>query len=516
MVAARHWFLLAPKGLAVEHVDLSLGMVSITARPVRSDVACPSCGTRSAKVRSRYWRTLADLPAHGRRVLIRVRVRRFCCSQPFCCRKIFAERLDSDVARPFARRTGRLESIAHHIGLLLGGRPGQGLARRLDLPISKDTLLRIVRRRAPGTTAAPAIIGIDDWAWKRRHLYGTVVCDLERRCIVDLLPDRDVGTVEAWLAARPSIQVVARDRGGAYGAAATRGRPQAMQVADRWHLMENASAAFLMAVRTSMRAIRHAVKPGPIDPARLTSAERLQYECWQRRAAADAAVLTLARSGTPIKEIVRRTGRARKVVRRLLRGGGTEVFRPRQSSLTPFLERLEAEWTAGCRNGAELWRRLQRAGFQGCRRVVTEWATRRRADDAATIPWRAPTARSIAHAMTVARDRLSTAQAALVATIEAAVPALADARVLLDRFQSMIRRRDGAGLETWLADTLPSLMGSFASGIAKDRAAVQAGIVEPWSNGQTEGQITKLKLVKRQMYGRAKLDLLRARLLPIP
>jgi len=197
-----------------------------------------------------------------------------------------------------------------------------------------------------------------------------------------------------------------------------------------------------------------------------------------------------------------------------VRGGRTDVFRPRASSLDAFLPHLETEWTAGCRNGAELWRRLKAAGFRGALRVVSEWATRRRRAERmpASLPQRPPSARTIARLMTSKKDQLSTADKMLVAAVEQAVPTLRAARDLVERFHAILRSKTRADLDAWLRDAASSLLGGFARGIAADRPAVEAAINEPWSNGQTEGQITKLKLLKRQMYGRANLDLLRARL----
>ena len=174
--------------------------------------------------------------------------------------------------------------------------------------MSNDTLLRMVRRRGPRSFPPPTIVGIDDWAWRRNHRYGTLVCDLERHATIALLPDREPATAEAWLAQQSQICIVARDRGGGYGVAAQRALPHAIQVADRWHLMENASSAFLDAVRKSMRQIRTAMGATVINPSLLTFAEKLQHEGYLRREETNAALLSLFEQGIAIKEIVRRTG----------------------------------------------------------------------------------------------------------------------------------------------------------------------------------------------------------------
>jgi transposase len=383
------------------------------------------------------------------------------------------------------------------------------------LPVSNDTLLRVVRRRTAVPTEPLVVIGIDDWAFRRNHRYGTIVCDLERRQVVTLLPDRETGTVQAWLAQHPDIKIVSRDRGGGYGEAAARALPKAIQVADRWHLMENASAAFLDAVRRSMHGIRTAIGATTINPALLTCAERLRYQGYLRRQDAYAAIATLVKDGVPLKEVARRTGHSRNHVRQISRGGGTDVFRTRQSILDGHLPFLDAQWSGGCHNAAELWRRLKGQGFRGSQRVVTEWTTRRRHAETATDRQlqKVPAARTIATLMTTKRDHLTKAESVTVAAIENSVPMLAAARALVDRFQAMIRQKATDELEPWIAQSKRSLIASFATGIGNDKAAVHAAIALPWSNGQVEAQITKLKLVKRQMYGRAKLDLLQARLI---
>jgi transposase len=345
---------LSPPGLLIEEVAIAPDRLFVRARCRAAAGQCPDCGRPSEQMHSRYERRLLDLPSHGRAVQMRVTVRRFRCAEPGCRRRIFAERLGDAVAGRSARRTSRLELIVRHLGIALGGRPAAALARRLMLPVSRNTLLRVVRGQVPQDRPLVHVIGIDDWAWKRGQRYGSIICDLERRRIVDLLPDREPVTIEGWLARHPEVRVISRDRGGGYGQAATRAAPQAMQIADRWHLMENASAALLDAVRRSMRPVRAALGSTVIDPALLTYAERLQHEGYLPRGEARGLIRTLAQAGTPIKEIVRRTGRSRKLVREIVRGGGGDIFRCRSNSLEPHLAWLDAEWADGCRNGAEL------------------------------------------------------------------------------------------------------------------------------------------------------------------
>ena len=506
---------LIPSGLIVESETRGDDEICLVVRAAAGMVFCPLCASPSRRIHSRYMRRVSDLPCSGRSVRLHIVTRRFCCEVSDCPRRIFAERFDEAVLPVRSRRTARLEGLVHHLGLALGGRPAASFAKRLMLPVSNDTLLRVVRRRARSGVGALNVVGIDDWAFRRNHRYGTIVCDLERRRVVALLPDRERATIEAWLGDHPEIQIVSRDRGGGYGEAAAKALPRALQVADRWHLFENASAAFLDAVRKSMRAIRTAIGATMINPDLLTCAEKLQYEGYLRREETNADIMALVRDGMAIKQIVRQTGHSRGLVRQVIRGQRTDVFRVRQSSLDAHLPWLDAQWESGCRKGAELWRRMRDRGFRGSERVVREWATRRRRAETASDHQlrKVPSARTIARLLTMARDHLSKAESVTVAAIEAGVIALTEARTLVERFHSMIRMKVEADLDAWLTDAGTSLLASFAAGITKGKAAVRAAIVEPWSNGQTEGQINKLKMVKRQMYGRAKIDLLEARLI---
>jgi transposase len=217
---------LVPRGFDVESALCDGNMTVITVRPTSGTSLCPGCGASSRRIHSRYQRRLTDLPLAGRQVRLMVVARRFRCDTVLCGRRIFTERFNDGALAPWARRTARLDLVV------------------------------VVRRRGCSPFAAPSVIGIDDWAWRRNQRYGTIICDLERRQPITLLPDREPATAQAWLAGQPQITVVARDRGGGYALAAAKALPHAIQVADRWHLMENASHAFLDAVRKSMRQVR--------------------------------------------------------------------------------------------------------------------------------------------------------------------------------------------------------------------------------------------------------------------
>ena len=504
--------------------------ILLIARSRGTSAACPLCGGTSSRVHSFYSRHLADLPWQGRVVELQVHTRRFRCTSLECRRHIFAERLD--IARPKARRTVRLRDIQQQIGLALGGEAGSRLAGRLAMPVSGDTLLRLVRASGIAISPPPRIVGVDDWAWRRGQRYGTIICDLERRRVIDLLPDRTGETLASWLRQHgKNVAVVSRDRAGAYAEGIRAGAPQAIQVADRWHLMVNASEALRRVLDRHSGALRRAARfclppvvmsAATSKPQAATQRDRQRAQRREQRQARYEEVARLHRAGMPIRRIARRLGMARNAVRRWLRAGEAPIYRRAlgSSTLDRYLWYVERRWAEGCHNSAQLWRELHDQGFQGGYDIVRRWAIRRRSLDVAGIDrqlplpsWRVPSSRHAARLLTTPAEKLTRADRQFVDTLTALAPEIGAATAAINEFSRILRERDVAAFEPWLTAARTTALHGFVTGIAGDLAAVRAALSQPWSNGPVEGQINRLKLLKRQAYGRAKFDLLRSRVL---
>jgi transposase len=257
--------------LCINQLKYEDNTVIVSADTSSASARCPCCHQLSHRVHSRYHRTLSDLPWAGQQVSWRVTVRKFYCTNGHCSGKVFAERLDK-VAREYGRRTIRQQQALEAIGFALGGEAGSRLAIQLGFPVSPDTLLRQIRQAPESALVPPAVLGVDDWAWKRGHRYGTILVDLERHRIIDLLPDRNPQSFADWLQGQASVRIISRDRGGEYREGARRGAPQALQVADRFHLLKNLSEVLQKVFRSHSallaRIPRPSCQPRMVSPPR--------------------------------------------------------------------------------------------------------------------------------------------------------------------------------------------------------------------------------------------------------
>src|SRR4051794_33874284 len=382
------------------NLDPVRSTITLTLRARRITACCPLCGKRSKRVHSRYERTLADLPWGAYAVTVRLRVRRLFCRDTRCERRIFVERLPG-IALPWARRTRRLDTRLTALGLALGGSAGVRLGAKLGLAASRNTLLRRVRQAPVLPAVTPSALGVDDWAVRKRVTYGTILVDLEHRRPVALLPDREAGTLAAWLRAHPGVAVITRDRAGAYAKGARTGAPAAVQGADRFHLLQK------LAEMLEVGFTRHAKHLRAVDQARREAVGRngnlllppaepqkragfLAGARHERRKAQHEQVWALHRQGWSGDRIALRLGISRRTVSRHLRSKAFPERRTRRdagrSRIDPWRSVVIEHWHEGRRNGCTLLRELQRLGYRGSYATLMYYLRRLKAAQGSEVP----------------------------------------------------------------------------------------------------------------------------------
>jgi len=535
-------------GLRVDRLWREGATLHVVATATRRRVRCPCCGRRARRVQSRYARTVADLPYGGVAVRLQLRVRRFWCRVRWCRRRVFCERLP-DLVGAWARRTVRVQDHLRREAFALGGEPGARRARAEGLPVSARTLLRLVRATPLPAVGRVRVLGVDDWARRKGHTYGTILVDLEVHRVLDLLPDRTADTLAAWLGQHPEVEIVSRDRAGAYADGARRGAPQATQVADRFHVLKNltetmervlrrhhaALQAAAQAVAAAARAAGEAPSPMPTGASRRpTKAHQEQQVRREGRVARYQDVVALHEQGCSQRQIAAALGVGRRVVRGFLRAAGFPERVPstaRPSALRRYESYLRVRWAAGCDNAFVLWRELQAQGYPGSASNVRHFLARWREQPgrpgkkgprhvatcgtppAAVHPY---SPRQTTWLLWKDQAPLTDDERVYVDQLLRTCPPLAWLQALAHAFRALVRDHDLTALAHWLEQAdqseFPELRG-FAAGLRADRAAVEAGLTLPWSQGQVEGQVNRLKLLKRAMFGRAHLDLLKRRFL---
>jgi len=531
------------KGLRLTDLAVVDGMLVLSLRATARMASCPCCHRRSRRVRSTYIRTLADLPWSGMPVRLQVHIRRFRCPNPDCRQRIFAELLPR-LTVPHARQTCARRAGLQAIGMALGGNAGVRLAASLGILTSRPTLLRVVRATSILTNGTPQIVGVDEWAWRRGDRYGTILVDLVAHQPIAVLPERSAESTAAWLRCHPGIALVCRDRSQLYADAITAGAPHAIQVADRFHLLKNLGDAlerFLLHKNAGRRkAAQMLTEVVPVTSGELASPDviyrgrrkaphdyeqRMEAASLQRHAkyvTAYERIHTLRAAGADIAGISRTVGVSRETVYRYLRMPQPPTRKrplPRRKVLTPFYPYLLRRWDEGCHDGMRLWREIRAQGFAYSSTNVSRFVAglRRglpRPQRSPMLRVDGPSARQVATLFMRRPAALSPTQSQYLLQVCATDATIAWAYILTQAFATMVREQRGERLSAWIAATEASEiteMRGFARGLTPDLAAVSAGLTLPWSNGQTEGQINRLKMLKRQMYGRANIDLLRQR-----
>ncbi len=535
-------------GLRVHRVE-DAGFAVMIAASCRADSACcPRCGLESARVHGGYARTVADGAAGGLPVLIVLRVRRFRCRNPQCPAVTFAEQA-AGLSERYRRRSVPLLAMLAGFGLELAGRAATRLAGTLGIAVHPATVLRLVAAAPdPQVTAAPDVLGVDDFALAKGYVYGTVLVDMRTGDVVDLLPDREAATLEAWLKAHPGAGIICRDRAGNYAEGARAGAPAAIQVADRWHLWHNLAEYAEKTVAGHRGCLKDQPGdadgrdvPGPAgtpeqEPPGQAEGGQVPPDGFLDACGRERRLVTRTRqrhaeihqrldAGESLSAISRVTGLDRKTVQRFARAGSAGELlgkaTSRESKLDEFKPYLHQRWNEGVTDAAALHAELQQRGWAGSEQTIRRYVRPFRQSLAAPGPAPAvPKTRQITRWLLTRPDHLQPDEQAQIQAIRARCPHIDALAGHVTAFAEMMTARAGSrDLETWLAaveaDEQAGLR-SFAAGIRNDQQAVINGLTLHWNSGKVEGTVNKIKMIKRQMYGRAGFDLLRKRVILHP
>ncbi|MGI5493919.1 ISL3 family transposase [Microtetraspora malaysiensis] len=492
--------------LVIEGVADENDLIRVMARTRDEPAPCPVCGVLTARVHGFCSRTVTDVPVDGRKVVVSVRVRRLVCPALGCPRQTFREQVPGLLER-YQRRTNRLTGQLGAVVTELAGRAGARLSQALDIAISKSTALRLLMRLPLPPPRVPRVLGVDDFALKRRHRYATILTDAETGERIEVLPGRGADALDTWLRAHPGVEIVCRDGSGAYGEAIRRALPDAVQVSDRWHVWKNLCDKTLAEVRS------HSSCWATVNPARPAGAwEQTTRERWQQ-------IHDLLDKGVGLLECARRLNLSLNTVKRYARTREPEALRRapryRPTLVDPYRDHLRERRAADPAVPVlQLFGEIKELGYAGSLNLLYRYITQGRAEGDRSVI----TPRRLARLLLTRPDRLREADTMLLQELVVTCPELAELARLVRAFAELLSPAAGndAKLAAWLTDAraanLPHLHG-FANGLDLDREAVNAGVTLPHHNGRTEGVNTRTKRIMRQMHGRAGFDLLRHRIL---
>jgi transposase len=523
-----------PEELEVVDGKITEKMITVVAVSRQTAPCCPLCGTTASRIHSHYSRQLADVPCAQKRVRLVLQVRKFFCDVKTCPRKIFTERL-APFIQPWARVTTRLFQEVENIGLATSGRLGMRLGDRLGIHTSWMTILRRIMAYPAAPPERVIELGIDDFSFRRGRTFGTILVDMQSRKVIDLLPDRKAETASVWMSAHPEIELVSRDRAGDYASAAKAYAPQAVQCADRFHIVNNLREALEgvlarhLAAHRRSQAEKSSVTPlsdaqSKQPPKQSPKATKQSQAKREERLAQYEQVVALRKLGLSQTAIADQVGVGHATVSRWLAHGAfpEQQPRPRKTGLDPYLPFLRQRWEAGCHNIAQLYRELLGRGYTKSYESVYDQLVRllpegkKNAGKGTDLSPTPVSSRQATFLFLRRSKELEADEQETLITLRQLHPEIDLAYDLVQQFAQMLHARRGEQLDAWLekakVSQLHELQG-FAMSVERDKPAIVAGITLPQNNSLVEGKVNKLKLIKRMGYGRAEFPLLRQRIL---
>ena len=517
--------------LQIQSVQQESQQITIRLVSTRESDRCPTCQTQTLAGHGWFTRRIHSLPCSGRAVVLLVQAHRFRCPNAACPCKTFREDLSALAAR-YQRRTQAAAQLLCSVAAVAGGQAGARLAAQMQLPTSRSTLVRSLIRRATCPVDVPRVVGVDDFAWTKRRRYGTILVDLETHRLLALLADCEVETVAAWFRQHPSVQIVTRDRSPGFAEAIRQGAPHALHIADRFHLHMNAMTCLETLLTREQAMIRRVVaslraqyrKAHPAPPPQPLAPERQQSERRARRYARYEQVVQLKAQGWSQRAIAQESGLHPQTVAIYLKAGQFPERAPhplRGRVIEPYLDYLQQRWEQGEHNGRLLFEEIRAQGYPA---GLTEVYL-------AIQPWRihGPTA-SLARAKVVQqhpsyspkqtlwllfKEKRTAGEQQFVQSLLEQSAMIACTYESVRQFRQILTERDESALPRWAieaeASQIPELL-RFLQRLRLDWEAIENALLFASSQGQVEGQVNRLKVFKRQGYGRASPALLQARL----
>ena len=498
----------------------------------RKTAQCPECFKRSDSVHSCRRRRIQHLPCSGQTLWLVFSVRHWYCRNPACSRKIFAESL-APFAGSHQQSSQALQNLQRQLGLIAGGEAGKRAATAAGLRCSADTLLRRVINTPETKQSGAPHVGIDEWAWHRGHCCGMLIVNLDTHRPLVLLPGRDQRTLATWFRKYPEIQVVSRDRSGVYATAAREGAPQARQVADRWHLLKNIGDEpermmyrHMPLIRLVVRELSLKKSPEPeisVPVASLRRLERLKQHIRKKRHQRWTEVMALHNKGCSFREISRITGLSRVTVSRWV-GSGTfpemSTRPPKRGLLDPWREWLKEQRECGNYNSGRIWREMVARGVTGSETIVRDAVAKWRKGwiPPVTTAARLPSVSRVSRWLMPWRIIRGEENYAFrfISLMCEKEPELKIAQQLALEFYRILKTQNKSQLSSWFTrvhESGSAELRCVAAGMEADAAAICEAISSRWSTGVVEGHVNRLKVLIRQMYGRAGLELLRRRVM---
>lgn len=536
-----------PKELKVYSVKQEESSVKVELESCQPQSICPLCGKASSKEHSRYFRKLMDEPIFGNRAYLGLSVRKFYCHTKNCERKIFTERFSSFI-KSYARKTDRLKESLTALAFSSNAETGKKVSRKLSLPVSADTLLRLIRKSSEKGDENLKIIGVDDWAIKKGNHYGTIICNLETHKPVDVFPERSTEALEKWLRKHPGIEIATRDRSNSYRKAFNNTSPKTTQIADRFHLSKNLLDALKNFVKRTFGSRIHIgykeieikktlhIQVKKSKEKILSKAEKNGIEARNKKRKIVREVKKMYSEGKSISAIFKTMHLAKATIRRYLHLDEEEAVTyqssTRSSILDPYLEIIETLIAEG-KTASKIFNEIKAMGYSGGDRNVRRFVKRIKKEfigpnisktspkletkevpkpkiktwikryDLTSYMWSFP-------------DELNEEGEKNLKVILKKAPLLEKIYPLIQDYRTMAKEKDHQKLRIWINNASLSEVSeivSFSKGLDNDFEEVYNAFLYPYSNGVVEGHVNRLKMIKRQMYGRANLDLLRKKVL---